>query len=282
MAHVAPSDIDPSDPIGMDEETFNSLRLRDLQGDAQENRIALNIKEQSRFFSNEKTTVSAEAAFYAKQVPAEVLSGLRKDLDPGILDSDAAGGLDLHAAIGVLEDSDSEDEEKVFHVGSKASLADAQKQILEAIAARRAELDGSSSQSSLSGLSQKVFDRLTLTHATTTEFLHHFWLVFLSGDPDRANELAKMAETLERAMDRINAVAADAEKERQEIVRRQKEHIKDVWEDTGKKIQWNPSTVAGGQKVVKEMMQPTVNTLEKASREYRRALALASEGLDAS
>ena len=282
MAHVAPSDIDPSDPIGMDEETFNSLRLRDLQGDAQENRIALNIKEQSRFFSNEKTTVSAEAAFYAKQVPAEVLSGLRKDLDPGILDSDAAGGLDLRAAIGVLEDSDSEDEEKVFHVGSKASLADAQKQILEAIAARRAELDGSSSQSSLSGLSQKVFDRLTLTHATTTEFLHHFWLVFLSGDPDRANELAKMAETLERAMDRINAVAADAEKERQEIVRRQKEHIKDVWEDTGKKIQWNPSTVAGGQKVVKEMMQPTVNTLEKASREYRRALALASEGLDAS
>jgi transcription initiation factor TFIIH subunit 1 len=281
MAHVAPSDVDPSDPIGMDEETFNSLALRDLQGDPEENRIMLNIKEQSRFFSSGKSAVSAEAALYAKQVPAEVLFGLQTDVDPTIMDSDGAGGLDLRKAIGVLEDSDSEDEEeKAPHVGSKASLADAQKQILEGIAARRTEIDGSSTQASLSGLSQKIFDRLTLTHATTTEFLHHFWLVFLSGDPDRAGELAKMVETLERALDRINAVAADAEKERQEVIRKQKQHIRDVWEKTGKKLQWNADSVAGGEKIVKEMMEPTIKTLQKASQEYRKALA--AEGLDMS
>ena len=39
MANVAPSDIDPSNPIGMDEATFNELALRDLQGDPEENRI---------------------------------------------------------------------------------------------------------------------------------------------------------------------------------------------------------------------------------------------------
>jgi transcription initiation factor TFIIH subunit 1 len=280
MAHVAPSDLNPADPIGMDEETFNSLALRDLQGDAEENRIMLNVKEQSQFFSNEKSTVSEEAALYAKQVPSEVLFDLEADIDPAVMERDGAGGLDLRTAIGVLEESDSEDDEKVAHVGSKASLLDAQKQILEGVRARRTEIDGSSAQSSLSGLSQKLFDRLTLTHATTTEFLHHFWIVFLSGDPDRAGELAKMVETLERAMDRINAVAADAEKERDEIIRKQKQHIRDVWEQTGKKIQWSANSVGGGEKVVKEMMEPTIRTLQKASREYRRALT--AEGIDAS
>jgi transcription initiation factor TFIIH subunit 1 len=256
----------------MDEETFNSLALRDLQGDAKENRIMLNIKEQSRFFSNEKSVVSAEAALYAKQVPSDVLFGLQTDIDPTIMDSDGAGGLDLRTAIGVLEDSDSEDEEKVAHVGSKASLADAQKEILEGVAARRSELEASGIQTSLSGLSQKLFDRLTLTQATTTEFLHHFWLVFLSGDSDRAGELAKMVETLNRALDRINAVAADAEKEREEVIKKQKQHIRDVFSASGKKIQWNPNSVGGGAKVVREMMEPTIKTLAKASREYRKAL----------
>jgi len=130
----------------------------------------------------------------------------------------------------------------------------------------------------LSGISQKVFDRLTLTHATTTEFLHHFWLVFLSGDPDRAGELAKLVETLDRALDRINAVAADAEKEREEAIRLKRQHIRDVYEQTGKKIQWNAGSVGGGEKIVREMMAPTIRTLQKATKEYKKALA--AEGVD--
>lgn len=279
MAHVAPSDIDPADPIGMDEETFNALALRDLQGDAEENRIMLNIKEQSQFFSNEKSEVSVEAAKFANQVPSEVLYELQTDIDPGLMDSDAVGGLNLQIAIGVIEDSDSEDEEeKVKHVGSKASFLDAQKQILEGIAARRSEISGTNSQSSLCGLSQRIFDQLTLTHATTTEFLHHFWVAFLSGDPDRAGELAKMVETLDRAMDRISAVAADAEKEREAIIQKQKQRIKDVYEQTSKKIKWNPGSVGGGEKVVREMMEPTIKTLRKAVKEYRKALK--EEGIE--
>ncbi|KAH8670265.1 hypothetical protein BGZ60DRAFT_375437 [Tricladium varicosporioides] len=282
MAHVAPSDIDPADPIGMDEETFNALALRDLQGDAEENRIMLNIKQQSRFFANEKSAVSAEALLYEKQIPAEVLSGLQIDINPSRMCTRPSGGLDLSAAIGVREDSDSEEEEdeKTPHVGSKASLVDAQKQILEGIKARRIEIDGSDSQASLSGLSQKIFDRLTLTHATTTEFLHHFWVLFLSGDADRAGELAKMVETLERAMDRINAVAADAERERDDLIKKRKQEIRDHWERTGKKIHWSPNSVGGGEKVVKEMMQPTIKTLQKATKEYRKALT--TEGVDVS
>ncbi|TVY80612.1 General transcription and DNA repair factor IIH subunit tcf-29 [Lachnellula suecica] len=279
MAHVAPSDVDPADPIGMDEETFNSLALRDLQGDAQENRIMLNIKEQSQFFANEKSEISAEAALYANQVPSELLSGLRIDVDP--MSNGKGRGFDLSSAIGVLEDSDSEDEdEKVLHVGSKASLVDAQNQVLEGVKARRLEIDGSSSQSSLAGLSQRIFDRLTLTQATTTEFLHHFWDNFLSGDPDRAGELAKMVETLERAMDRINAVAADAEKERADVINRTKQDIRNVYERTGKKTKWDSNSVEGGEKVVKEMIEPTIRAIQKAMKEYKKALV--AEGIDAS
>lgn len=71
---------------------------------------------------------------------------------------------------------------------------------------------------------------------------------------------------------------ADAEHERDEIIERQKAHLRDVWEKTGKKIKWNPDSVGGGSKVVREMMQPTIKTLEKASREYRKALA--AEGVE--
>jgi transcription initiation factor TFIIH subunit 1 len=280
MEHVAPSDIDPAAPIGIDETTYNELVLRDLQGDAEENRIILNIKEQGRFFSSDKSKVSSEAALYAKQVPSEVLFDLQTDLDPTVMDSDSAGGLDLRAAIGVNEESDSEDEdeEKTSHVGSRASLINAQKQILEGISQQRAQTEGSDSQVDLSGLSQSLFDRLTLTHATTTEFLHHFWDAFLSGDPDRAGELAKIVETLERALDRINAVADDAEKERDEKIQVEKRHIREIWEKTGKKMHFKPELIGGGGKVVKEMMEPTVNALDKASREYRKALA--AEGVD--
>ncbi|PBP18385.1 hypothetical protein BUE80_DR010937 [Diplocarpon rosae] len=276
MASVAPSDINPADPIGMSEETYNQLLLRDLQGDPEENRIMLNIKEQSAFLSSEKSAVSAEAALYAKQVPSDILSGMRKDASR--MDNNEAGGLDLHSAIGVLEDSDSEDEDKVGHVGSRASIADAQKHVLEGIVARRAALEGSGIQT-LSGLSQHLFDRLTLTQATTTEFLHHFWLHFLSGDPDRATELAKLVETLDRAMDRINAVATDAEKERDDVIRAKKQHIRDVYEKSQKRIHWKPESVGGGRKVVLEMMDPTIKTLSKATKEYQKALA--AERVDA-
>lgn len=279
MAQVAPSDIDPAAPIGMDEDTFNELALRDLQGDPEEHRIMLNIKEQSRFFSSDKSSISAEAALYAKQVPSEILSAMSTEVNPAFMDTDFTGGLDLRKAIGVVEDSDSDDddEEKLAHVGSKASFVDAQRQILDAITVHRAEIDGSGEQSSLAGLSQAVFDRLTLTQATTTEFLHHFWLIFLSGDPDRANELAKMVETLDRAMDRINAVAADAEKEREAVVAKLKQRSLDIFYETGSKVDVDKSAVSGGGKVVREMMEPTMQTLQKATKAYKKALA--AEGI---
>lgn len=282
LSHVAPNDVDPSLPIGVDEETFNSLALRDLQGDAEENRVILNIKDQSRFFNSDKESgVSADARLYAKQDPAKILKSIQADL------ARLSSNTNLDTAIGVDDDSDSSDDEshpKKAHVGSKASLVAATAQMISAISEQRAQSDDVSSTgfttfqtSSTSGLSPAIFDRLSLTHATTTEFLQHFWSAFLSGDPARADEIGKLLETLNRAMERITAVATDAEAERQKEVGKLKKQVQEYFERTGKRRKFNYDTVAGGAKAVNQLLAPTVKAIEVAAREYGKALKEQSE-----
>lgn len=278
MAHVAPSDIDPAAPVGMSESTYNELILRDLQGDPEEERTLLRVRDQSRFFSKDSSSISAEAAAYSKQDPSAVLQGLEKDIDAKTMGLDTAGGLDLRKAIGVDEDSDSDDEDdqKASHVGSRASFADAQKQVWTGIASARALTDGS--EANISGLSQAMFDRVTLCNATTTEFLHQFWSAFLSGDPDKAVELAKSVESLNRALDRINAVAEEAEAERDRAIQKGMHEVREIWEKTGKKRAFKKDSIGGGASVVKSMLEPTIGALRKASEKYREALD--AEGVD--
>ena len=278
MSHVTPNDIDPSLPIGVDEETFNSLTLHDLQGDAGENQRILNIKDQSRFFASDKESgISEDALRYAKQDPVKVLSSLRSDI------SHLSGNSSLQAAIGVDADSDSDDDEgaaKEGHVGSHSAISAATAQIIAAISQQRDQNDLSASNSGFStvetnttyGLGSAIFDRLSLTHATTTEFLQHFWSIFLSGDPSRAEELSKLVETLDRAMDRIKTVADDAEAERKVEVDRLKKQARDYYERTRRRIQPDYDSVKGGAKVVNQLLGPTVKAIEVASGEYRKAV----------
>lgn len=284
MSHVPPNDVDPSLPIGVDEETFNSLALRDLQGNSEENPVILNVKDQSRFFSsNKESGVSADALRYAEQDPTKVLNSLRADFAQSSLNPS------LEAAIGVNNDSDSDDNDSTHpkrnHVGSKASLSAATSQILAAIAQQRVQSDDLSSSSAsfsmaaspsapIFGLSAAISDRLALTHATATEFLQHFWSAFLSGDVDRADEIAKLVETLDRAMDRINAVAEDAEKDRVTEVDRVKQQIKDRFERTQRKAKFDFDSIGGGAKVVHQLLAPTVKAIQIAGTEYKKALAI--------
>jgi len=82
-------------------------------------------------------------------------------------------------------------------------------------------------------------------------------------------------------MTRIDAVAADADKERDHIIEKKRQHIIDVYQSSGKKLQLNSKSVGGGGRVVKEMMEPTIRNIEKAIKEYKKALA-AAEGIDGS
>jgi transcription initiation factor TFIIH subunit 1 len=274
MANVAPADGDPSAPVGMDEETYNNLVLQDLKGDEEQTRIMLNIRDQSRFFAQGKQREGKEGDLLAKQDPEQIITSMRGD----VAKTFAADGL-FHLGKIIEPDEDDSDEENTAApkqaVGSRASLRQASTQIFDAIRERRAQTEVSPNAGTW-GLSTTLFDRLTLTHATTTEFLHQFWHAFLSGNPERAGEIASLVESLSRAMDRIKAVAADAETEKQAEVNRLKQNARDVFAATGKKIRVNLAGVGGGEKVVNQLLGPTISALSLATNKYKDALAEAT------
>ncbi|OLN80951.1 putative RNA polymerase II transcription factor B subunit 1 [Colletotrichum chlorophyti] len=274
LANVAPSD-GRENGEGLEDSAFQELALRDLQGDAKENKIILNVKEQNRFFSKKEDAKSANALAFAKQNPADVLFEIQSDLET--IETDGAGGLNLRAGIGIIDDSDSDEEiSRAPHVGSRAARKAAGEDIMTGIRQRRAEKYGESAvdESKPMGLPADVAERCQLTHATTVEFLHQFWNAFLSGDPDRANELQYLVESLRRSAERIAAVAEEAEKAREDIIRAKKKEIMDHYKATGKKIRgWRPEHEKGGRKAVLQMMEPTLEALKRAQADYQRALA---------
>jgi transcription initiation factor TFIIH subunit 1 len=279
MANVAPSDINTDDPDG-GYNAYIQLALRDLKGDAKEHRIMLNVKEQNKFFSKHDSAPSKQAAVFEKQAPGDVLFDILGDLET--LESDGAGGINIQAAMGFDEQSDSDDDApKRPHVGSRSALLAADKDIMKGVRQQRAQKYGHDDDATEPmGLPVEIARKCSLTHATTIEFLHQFWNAFLSGDPDRAGELQYLAESLGRSLARINVVAEEAEREREEIIRNRKKEIREYFERTGKKIRWRSDNVGGGKAAVIALMQLIMNALEKAQADYSRALA--AEGIQIS
>ena len=300
MAGVTPNDVDPSAPIGMDEETYNQLALRDLQAEGRERRNELKVRDgRDLFFSEsaqqnqggaEEEGGSLEMKTYAKQDLRKVLDGLNATLVQA-----TESQFDLAENIGVDPDSEeSEDEDgddpakdsaAATHVGSTSARSAATKQIFAAIATQRSTLPSSSTSNSdigtsstnTYGLSQEIYSRLLLTHATTTEFLSHFYTTFLSGDASLAPQLADLALTLERALERIDAVADAAEEERQKEVREMKAKIR-AWEErNGKKRRWDEGVIGGGKVVVMRLLEGTTNCVKGGLAEYRKAVGEAQE-----
>lgn len=278
MANVAPSDELLEDGPNV----YKGLSLRDLTGDAEEHRIMLKVKEQNGFFSRQESAPSANALLFAAQDPAAVLSTVRTTLRALGADGTAGGGGGLHAAVAFDDESDSDDEERRRpHVGSRAAIKAAEKEVMDGVLQQRSQKYGHASDAtSPMGLSPDMADKCALTHATTVEFMHQFWNAFLSGDADRAAELQYLAESLQRSAARIDAVASEAEAEREAVIRKRKQDIRDHFECTGKKIRWKPDMVGGGRDAVAKMMQPTLDALAKAQADYSKALA--AEGIQIS
>ena len=279
LSHVAPEDGEAHGPIGMDEQTFEQLRLRDLANEEIDNRVTLNIRDQQRLVSGEQQdNVSKEAALYAQHDPKQVLSSLRSDLRPFSLGGGGQEAYSLDKAIGFDPDSDSEDEEAAHqtngsmpsHFSAKPALKHATADIISSIAEQRAS--ASADPENLYGLSQETYNNLSTTHTTTTEFLHYFWTVFLSGDSSRAAELAHLVSTLDGSLDRINAVGARADEERNIQVASVKRRKEAAEKRTGKKVKYDFDVIPGGKKVVDAMAKPTVVALAKATEVYRKAL----------
>jgi transcription initiation factor TFIIH subunit 1 len=284
MADVPSSDADRHAPVGMDEETYKELRLRDLQRADEDNRVILNIKDQTQLFAaGQGLHTSSSASTYSKRTPAQVLSTVQHDLGRIVAGKTKGAGLNLESAIGVKDDSSSDEEskpKKKARVGSKGTRTAATSQILKAIRKRHLHNDdymisdsaASAQQAAKLGLSPSVFDSLAMTHNTTVEFLHYFWTVYLSGDPDRASEVARLIETLDKSLDRIKAVADTAESERtakiSDITKENEAYLRRV----GKKRKFDPNSIAGGAKVVNEIVSPLVRAIRSAKEQFEKAL----------
>jgi transcription initiation factor TFIIH subunit 1 len=276
LANIAPIDHDPTSASGMDEDTYQELYLRDLQGEAETERIVLNVKEQNKFFLNSGPGGQEQSDGIDTSIdPADVLFEVKADMET--LEEDEVGGLDLHRGIGVDDESDSDEEQsaaKRNRVGSRASRKRAQSQILDGMRKKRAETYGlASDATNPMSIKTEIAERCYITNATTIEFLRQFWNAFLSGNPDRAQELAYHVESLGRSKLRMEALADEAEKVREQAIKEKKERIVEQFKRTGKKVKsWKPEMVKGGRKEVMALFSPTVESLEHAQRLYRTAL----------
>ncbi|WPH00253.1 putative rna polymerase ii transcription factor b subunit 1 [Acrodontium crateriforme] len=282
LSHVAPEDSEAHAPIGMDEQTFEELRLRDLAMEDVDNRITLNLREQQHYSGPGDDDLSADAKRYAQQDPKQVLTLLNSALQPVNLGSDESGTLRLDRAIGYHSDDDDSDTEmangqtngntskkKRLRIGSHAAITNTSTSIVSSISRRRKA--ASSDPHSLHGLSQSTFDTLTITHNTTTEFLHYFWSLFHSGDASKSSELAQLVTTLDRSLERIDAVGVQADKERNEKIEKMKTQVREYYERTGKRRKIDENAVTGGKKIVDAMVKPTVEALAVAVKAYRKA-----------
>ncbi|KAK3320974.1 hypothetical protein B0T19DRAFT_254434 [Cercophora scortea] len=276
MANVAPSDQDPAAADSLDDAVYaHDLVLRDLRGDAETERIVLNVKEQTKFFSNQDAATdqqSTEAQQYAQQDPKTVLGLAKYELE--VVEEDGASGIDLHKGIGVDDDSDSDPEAhtKTSHVGSRAARKHAQDQLLESMAKKRAETDGlGDAATTPMSIPEDIAQQCAITNATTTEFLKQFWNAFLSGDAARANELAAHAESLSRSSMRVQALAAEAEKIRARTNDKRKTEIKEYYQKTGRKAKYVP--VGGGKDAVLAFFEPTLTSLKHAQGLYNQRVA---------
>lgn len=275
LSNVAPTDGDPeAATAGMDEATWREVSLRDLEGSLEENRIMLNLKQQNQFFSKQEASSSLPSAqkTYENQVPSTVLSGVASNIET--LRVNKGGGIDLHSAIGI--DEESEEETEQVHVGSRASRGAAQRQILDGLAQSRAETYGHSlDETSPMGLPKDLAEKAKLTNGTSTEFLRHFWDAFLSGDPDRAQELGYHVESLKRSVQRIGALADEADGARNKLLDEQRQRITAHHKATGQRLALQE--VGGGREAAMTLFSTTLGALEKAQNLYN--LALEKEGI---
>ncbi|KAF2220812.1 hypothetical protein BDZ85DRAFT_265801 [Elsinoe ampelina] len=284
LSRVTPSDAEMHGPVGMDEGTFEELQLRDLQAADKDNRVKLNIRDQQRFLNgNPEDELSADAQKYATQDPKKVLADLQRDLQPSHLGEDGIGSLKLDEAIGYQSDSDDSDEEMdgqtnghatntgKMRMGGSAALDAATTDVMASAKIRREILSGE--KTGTMGLSQTTFDAVTMTHNTTIEFLHYFWTLFLSGDGSRTSELAKLVETLDKSIDRINAVAKTAENERTKRKENLLSAIEGLKQTSAKRrrIEMEIESMGGGRKAVEQMIAPTMKALSEATRQYKKA-----------
>lgn len=241
MGNVEPADEEMFAPVGqLEEEEIRQLQDKFLQPGADDTRITLHIQDQQKFFSRERER---------ERRPS-------KAVKPDIVLREIAEN--LYTTPTLFTEFDEEEE---------GQAENAAKNIMKSVK-RRAEHLTKGSEGKVN-LSPSVKASAVMTHNTTIEFLHYFWTVFLSGDESRAGELQNLVETLEKSLKRVDAVAAEAAKEREEILQKRHHHAEEMAQRTGKRRKIDMMGVTGGKPAVNDLLRATVRAVKYADAEYR-------------
>lgn len=258
-----------------EDRAMEELALSDLRGDIEVERIILNIQDQRRFFSQQEGNIKGDEIF--KKDPGKVLRRLRNGLG-------SQGALDLAASAAAASSKGAGGSSDEGKATSGGHIRSAMGQITQAISDRGGHLydtativavnSGSPPPDTLNinleDIPRPIHDAITLTHATTTEFLHHFWLAFLSGDEKRAADLQTLVGSLRRSGDRVEAVAKQAEEEREKEKERRKQAALAEYKATGRKRR--KGDIPGGRKLVEGVLGPTMKAVEFAVGKWEEAV----------
>ncbi|KAF8472473.1 hypothetical protein BDZ91DRAFT_715133 [Kalaharituber pfeilii] len=277
--------VTPIDKGFNENRAMEELGLADLRGEAEIERIILNIQDQRRFFADREGREKKEDISVSKD-PSKVLRRLRNSLG-------GSGSMDLAAAAAaaaVAKGKVSKGEEiQEGQIKLQGHLVNATDQIAQAIIDRRNHLYDAKAASHtivtgvdlaaaptidlMRDIPRSIHDALTLTHATTTEFLHHFWLAFLSGDERRAPDLQTLVGSLRRSHDRMEAVAKQAEEEREKEKELRRQAALAEYKATGRKRRKGADdNILVSRKLVEDVMRPTVKAVGYAVMKWEEAV----------
>lgn len=240
MANVIASDAkELYGPAGTDEATFEQLQLKDLGAQDEDSRVHLKVASQHKFFSGESQR--NENQIQAVD-PDKVLDQLRAEL-----------GSETDLVIAMNENS-------------TLQISKATKDMLKTIKQRGTNLKNTQ----IGALPAQAVQSATMTHNTSIEFLHYFWDIYLSGDESRAGELQTLAETLNKSLERMEAVANEAEDKRQAELTRLRERQLELARATGKRRRPNEKLAGGGKNEVLAMLASTGKAIKFAEAEYQK------------
>ncbi|EPS37316.1 hypothetical protein H072_9010 [Dactylellina haptotyla CBS 200.50] len=264
---VTPVDVADGPPNSRPQDIGNS-KLRDLQADTREQNVLLHVKNHKQFFDLEiKPARNQQLQPVAMNTQTStILSHLYHD---------TASSNDFETNIRVASEdqkprlSDNLYNSDTVSTEDMISLRSASTQISSILSTRRLQMPGRANRPiriGSHGFSQNIWDQLLLTHATSTEFLRHFWDAFFSGDPRRTAEIRQMVNSLARSQERIENIALSAEEEKkimQEIEQRESDR---------KRSRFGNRANDTGYPLVKRVIGPQEAAIKTALTRYERAL----------
>lgn len=240
------------------------IKLHDLQNDSQQQKILLNVRDHRQFFNVESQTcvVKSQEALNQDTTGVEILLTLYQNTashesltrkPPNYKPAHQPQQRSMHP---IKQGNNDE---------NTPALRAASTHISSILAIRRVQMPGRFG--SISIPEPQIWDQLLLTHATSTEFLRHFWGAFFSGDSKKISEIRNMTGSLGRSLERIESIAISAE-EKEKLSNETGRGDPDRKRSKGSHRPLNER----GYALVKRVIAPQENAINTALARYQQAL----------